>query len=169
LDGEADWNEMVTRGLDSRNSQLEEARMKAFVRSLLVATMIGGGTLWSGLASAEIINLKADLKASNEVPPNDSTATGNVEAAFDTATKTLTWTVTFSGMTGPSIGAHLHGPGEHGKNAGIVVPFNFVKSPIKGSAVLSDAQVADLMAGKWYVNIHSEKHPGGEIRGQLLK
>jgi hypothetical protein len=136
---------------------------------LIFAAMIGGGLVWSAVASAEVVNLKADLKAANEVPPNDSPATGTAEAAFDTATKTLTWTVTFTGLTGPAIGAHFHGPGEHGKNAGIVVPFNFVKSPIKGSTVLLEAQIADLMAGKWYANIHSEKHPGGEIRGQLVK
>jgi hypothetical protein len=143
--------------------------MTSLGRRLIFAAMIGGGLVWSAVASAEVVNLKADLKASNEVPPNDSPATGTVEATFDTATKTLGWTVTFAGLTGPAIGAHFHGPGEHGKNAGIVVPFNFVKSPIKGSTVLLEAQVADLMAGKWYANVHSEKHPGGEIRGQLVK
>jgi len=143
--------------------------MASLGRRLALAAMLGGGVICSGVASAEVVNLKAELKAANEVPPNDSPATGAAEATFDTATKTLAWTVTYAGLTGPAIGAHLHGPGEHGKNAGIVVPFNFVKSPIKGTAVLSDGQAADLMAGKWYVNIHSEKHPGGEIRGQLVK
>ena len=143
--------------------------MASLGRRLAFAAMIGVGVIWSAAASADVVNLKAELKAANEVPPNDSTATGATEATFDTATKTLTWTVTFTGLTGPAIGAHLHGPGEHGKNAGIVVPFNFVKSPIKGTAVLSETQAADLLAGKWYVNIHSEKHPGGEIRGQLVK
>jgi hypothetical protein len=143
--------------------------MASLGRRLAFAAMIGGGLIWSAPASADVVNLKAELKAANEVPPNDSAATGAAEATFDTATKTLAWTVTYAGLTGPAIGAHLHGPGEHGKNAGIAVPFNFVKSPIKGTAVLSDTQAADLMAGKWYVNIHSEKHPGGEIRGQLVK
>ena len=143
--------------------------MNTWGRSLIVVALIAGGVAWSGSAFAEVINLKADLKASNEVPPNDSPATGTAEATFDTGTKTLVWTVTYSGLTTSAIGAHIHGPGEHGKNAGIVVPFNFVKSPIKGTAVLTDPQVADLMAGKWYVNVHSDRHPGGEIRGQLLK
>jgi hypothetical protein len=143
--------------------------MESWARRLAFAAMVGSGVIWSAAASAEVVNLKAELKAANEVPPNDSAATGAAEATFDTATKTLTWTVTYAGLTGPAIGAHLHGPGEQGKNAGITVPFNFVKSPIKGSAVLLETQAADLMAGKWYVNIHSEKHPGGEIRGQLVK
>src|SRR3954469_11749829 len=143
--------------------------MTSLGRRLILAAMIGGGLIWSSMATADVVNLKADLKASNEVPPNDSPATGTVEATFDTATKTLAWTVTFTGLTGPAIGAHFHGPGESGKNAGIVVPFNFVKSPIKGSTVLTEPQVVDVMAGKWYANIHTEKHAGGEIRGQLVK
>jgi hypothetical protein len=42
-----------------------------------------------------------------------------------------------------------------------------VTSPIKGTATLTDAQVADLMAGKYYVNVHTAANPAGEIRGQL--
>jgi hypothetical protein len=120
-------------------------------------------------AIAETINFKAELKASNEVPPNSSKATGVAEATFDTVTKNFTSVVTFSDLSGPAIGAHLHGPGEHGKNAGIVLPFNFVLSPTKLSATLTDAQAADLLAGKWYVNIHTQLNPGGEIRGQLTR
>ena len=40
-------------------------------------------------------------------------------------------------------------------------------SPIKGEATLTDAQAADLLAGRWYVNVHTRAHPGGEIRGQV--
>jgi hypothetical protein len=120
-------------------------------------------------AVADIIAFKAQLSGANEVPPNNRPATGQAEATLDTASKVLTWTVTYSGLSGPAIGAHIHGPGEHGKNAGIVIPFHFVASPIKGNATLNDAQVADLLAGRWYVNVHTSAHPGGEIRGQLLK
>jgi hypothetical protein len=120
-------------------------------------------------AFAETIAFKAQLSGANEVPPNTSAGTGQAEAALDTATKMLTWTVTYTGLTGPAIGAHLHGPGEHGKNAGIVIPFNFVATPIKGQATLSDTQIADLLAGRWYVNVHTSAHPGGELRGQLVK
>ncbi len=58
-------------------------------------------------------------------------------------------------------------------NAGVVLtltPRNAfqIDSPLRGSATLTDAQAADLMAGKWYVNIHTAKNPNGEIRGQLM-
>ena len=143
--------------------------MKLRIAALFTAWLLAGQLVMLSAAFAETIIFKADLKASNEVPPNNSKATGLVEAIFDTATKNLSWTITFSGLSGPAIGAHLHGPGEPGKNAGIVLPFNFVLSPIKGSATLTDIQATDLMAGRWYVNIHSELNPGGEIRGQLTR
>jgi hypothetical protein len=127
--------------------------------------------LFGGLlaARAETITLKAALKGSNEVPPNNSPASGEATATFDTQTKTLTWTITFKDLTGPAVAAHFHGPGEPGKNAGIVLPFKSAQSPIEGTATLTDAQVADLIAGKWYANIHTAANPGGELRGQMVK
>ena len=120
-------------------------------------------------AHAETIILKSELKAANSVPPNASTASGVAEGSFDTATKTLSWTITFSGLSGPVIGAHFHGPSEPGRNAGIVLPLKSSEPPITGSSVLTDAQAADLLAGKWYANIHTQANPGGEIRGQMTR
>jgi hypothetical protein len=120
-------------------------------------------------ASAETITLKADLKGSNEVPPNSSPASGTAEATFDTSTRLLTYTITYKDLTGPPLGAHFHGPVEAGKNAGIALPFKTVQSPIEGSATLTDGQATDLLAGKWYANIHTAANPGGELRGQMMK
>jgi hypothetical protein len=146
-----------------------KTHMVPSIQKTIAATLLSACLVIAVPAFAETIAFKADLKAANEVPPNTSAATGTAEATFDTVTKTLTWTVTYQGLSGPAIGAHFHGPGEHGKNAGIVVPFNFVATPIKGTAMLSDAQAADLMAGKWYANIHTAANPGGEIRGQMAR
>jgi CHRD domain len=120
-------------------------------------------------AQAEKVTLKADLKGTNEVPPNTSPATGTAEATLDTETKMLSWKVTYADLTGPAMGAHFHGPTEPGKNAGIVLPFKTVQSPIEGTATLTDNQAADLLAGKWYANIHTGANPGGELRGQMMK
>jgi hypothetical protein len=55
-----------------------------------------------------------------------------------------------------------------GENAGVVVPMTgSLTSPIRGKATLTAAQAADLMAGKWYVNLHTAANPNGEIRGQF--
>ncbi len=57
-----------------------------------------------------------------------------------------------------------------GENAASAIPFKGkLKSPIKGSAVLTDAQAADLVAGKDYVNVHTAANKDGEIRGQIEK
>jgi hypothetical protein len=120
-------------------------------------------------ARAETVILRADLKGSNEVPPNSSPATGTAEATLDTESRQLSYVITFTGLTGPALGAHFHGPVEAGKNAGIVLPFKTLQSPIEGSATLTENQAADLLAGKWYANVHTVANPGGELRGQMMK
>ena len=140
---------------------------------LLGVTVLGvtvlGATVLSTAADAEVVKLTAELKGGNEVPPNNSSGSGNAEATFDTDSKVLTYTVTYSGLSGPALGAHFHGPSEPGKNAGISLPFKSAQSPIEGTATLTDAQAADLLAGKWYANVHTAANPGGELRGQMAK
>jgi hypothetical protein len=121
-------------------------------------------------AFAETQTYKADLEASTEVPPNDSKGSGALTATYDTVTKKLTYSATYKGLTGPATMAHFHGPAGPGANAAVVVPVkDMTPSPLKGEATLTDAQAADLQAGKWYFNIHTAAHKGGEIRGQVTK
>ena len=68
---------------------------------------------------------------------------------------------------GDAKAAHFHGPAAPGANAGVEVPIPVGPSPMKGTATLTDAQMADFLGGKIYVNIHTEANKGGEIRGQL--
>ena len=131
--------------------------------------LLVGASSGISAARAEIITLAADLKGSNEVPPNTSPASGKAEAKYDTDTKVLTWTITYADLTGPALAAHFHGPTDAGKNAGIVLPFKAAQSPIQGTATLTENQAADLLAGKWYANIHTGANPGGELRGQMMK
>lgn len=143
-------------------------------RSVLGICVGGAALLTSGSAGyAAPIVFKADLKGSSEVPPNTTGGSGSVTATFDPATKELTWSGKYSGLTGPVTAAHIHGPAEPGKNAGVVMwlstkgqPF---PSPFTGSAKLNDAQASDLMSGQYYINIHTAANPGGEVRGQLAK
>jgi hypothetical protein len=133
---------------------------------LALAAFLGAGAT----AGAETLKFKADLSAKEQVPPNDTTGTGKADISYDTATKTLTWTVTFSGLTGDPTAAHFHGPAEAGKTAGVALLIGTnPKSPATGSATLTDAQAADLAAGRWYVNVHTAANRPGEIRGQVTK
>lgn len=96
-----------------------------------------------------------------------SNGKGMGEFTYDPATHTLTYNVTYDGLTGPAVAAHIHGPADPGQNAGPVVPFPAAASPITGTATLTDAQAAELAAGKYYVNVHTAANKGGEIRGQI--
>src|SRR5262245_16781811 len=140
--------------------------MTYFISTILIVFGVTGSL---SAVRAETVTLKGELKGTNEVPPNNSPASGQATATLDTGTKTLTWTITFKDLSGPAVAAHFHGPSEPGKNAGIVLPFKSAQSPIEGTAVLTDPQVADLVAGKWYANIHTAANPGGELRGQMVK
>ena len=112
----------------------------------------------------------ADLKAASEVPAVDSKGSGALTATYDTATKKLTYTVTYKDLSGPAAAAHFHGPADAKTNAGVVVPVkDITPGTLKGEATLTDAQAADLEGGKWYFNIHTAANKGGEIRGQVMK
>jgi hypothetical protein len=126
--------------------------------------------LLCGVAWADQINFAADLSGASEVPPVTTGGKGTAMVTLDPATKTLTWTVSYSGLSGPATAANIHGPAAPGANAGVLVPFTGdLASPIKGSATLTDAQITDLEAGKWYVNVHTAANKPGEIRGQLAR
>jgi hypothetical protein len=109
------------------------------------------------------------MNGGTEVPPKTTDGKGTATATLDTTTKVLNYTVDYSGLTGPATMAHFHGPAAPGANAPVVVKFDPVTDPIKGTVTLTDAQMADLMAGKWYANVHTAANPAGEIRGQMIK
>ena len=137
------------------------SRRAAFAAAFLLAGLGG--------ASAAQVKYSAKLDGASETPPNDSKGAGALDAQFDTETKVLTWTVTYSGLTGPATAAHFHGPAPAGKAAPVMVPIKSdLASPIKGSATLSEDQEKALTAGEIYFNIHTEAHKAGEIRGQLM-
>ncbi len=119
---------------------------------------------------ADPIRFGATLSGAKETPPNDTKGTGTLTATYDTITKKLTWSVSYSGLTGPAIAAHFHGPAPEGKAAPVEVPAPHAdKNPIQGDAVLTDKQAQDLMSGNMYFNIHTQAHKAGEIRGQVIQ
>lgn len=137
--------------------------------TLLAAAVTLGGCAWmSSMMGSDTMSMKNQLSGAQEVPPVTTGGSGTIDTTFDKSTNVLTWTVTYSGLSGPVTAGHFHGPAAAGANAGVAVPFTGnLSSPISGKATLTAAQVADLTAGRWYVNLHTAKHPGGEIRGQL--
>lgn len=119
-------------------------------------------------ASAATIDFRATMSGKQEVPPTTTNGSGDVLATLDTKTKQLSYTMTYMGLTGPATAAHFHGPAAAGANAGVVVPIGMPPAnPATGTVTLTDAQIKDLEAGKWYANVHTAQNKGGEIRGQM--
>ena len=124
----------------------------------------GGGTTAS--APREMA-MTTNLSGAQEVPPVNTPASGRARTWYDRSTRSLTWTVDAQGLSGPLTAAHFHGPAAPGQNAGVQVPISTAAMPMTGAATLTPAQEADLLAGRWYVNLHTAANPNGEIRGQV--
>ena len=138
------------------------------LRSTLLACVFAIG--FATAASAAIEQFHATMSGAQEVPPKQTAGSGEALATLDTAKKELTYTVTFNGLSGPATAAHFHGPAAAGANAGVAVAIGGKgpTSPVHGTATLTDAQIKDLQAGNWYVNVHTAANAGGEIRGQVM-
>jgi hypothetical protein len=137
---------------------------------ILAACLIAIGA-WTATSKAASESFKVTLTGAQQVPPVDTPATGTAELTYDQATRVLTWNVSYSGLSGPATMAHFHGPAAAGKNAPPVIWLSPkgspVEEPIKGEATLTPEQAQQFTAGEWYINVHTQNHQAGEIRGQV--
>jgi len=135
------------------------------------AVMAGALAILAGCQSMSMspsMEQSIDLSRSNEVPPVTTAAKG-IAVITITADRSVRAEVTVSGMTPTA--SHIH-EAATGANGPVIVPFTksetdtnvFVAAP---GAKLTEAQYASYKAGNLYVNVHSAKNPGGELRGQL--
>jgi hypothetical protein len=130
--------------------------------------LAGTAILLAGPASAATVKYQATLLPTSEVPPTNSTGKGEATVTLDTGTHEITYDVTFSGFASDVTAAHIHGPADTTKNAGVVIPFGAApKSPLHGTAKLTPEQETQLQSGLFYVNVHTKNHPSGAVRGQL--
>ncbi len=82
----------------------------------------------------------------------------------------------YGGLSGAAQAAHLHGPATVEGTAGVLIDLApFTGSGfgsvgfLRGGLTLTDSQLAAVVDGLTYVNIHTAMHPGGEIRGQVAR
>jgi hypothetical protein len=144
---------------------------KAIGGVALVALVFAGIAL--AAAQGDSYKVSATLKARTEVPRPTGVpagATGSftgtaVELANDKAR--VTWKLTFSHLSGKAIAAHIH-LGKSGKAGPVALALcGPCRSGQKGTGMLTHAQFAKVEAGAAYVNVHTTKNAGGEIRGQI--
>jgi hypothetical protein len=117
-------------------------------------------------ACAAMLALRADLDGANMVPATASSGAGYVRATYDTATRRLSWSGSYSGLSSKVTRIAFHGPAGPAATAGIT---QRIRSLAAGSATLSEAEAADLIGGYWSIIVHTRSHPAGEIRGQVLR
>ena len=151
-------------------------------KSILRSVVFLGSLLAAGGANALSYNLVATINGAQETPPVITLGTGTLTGTYDDVTNALTWTGSFTGLNSGTTNAHFHGPaavgvGPAGVTEGITAangdtfPLGVTTGVFSGSATsatISETDEAQLLAGLWYVNIHTSTSPGGEIRGQVF-
>ena len=138
------------------------------MRFALRTSLFTAGAIFAAtVAHAAIVHMTANLDGLQEVPVNASPATGVAIVVVDTDANTLTYTLTFSGLTSGQTAAHIHGFADPGTNAGVLFGIG-VGSPLSNTCNYLDAQEASILAGQSYFNVHTGNFSGGEIRGQLI-
>jgi hypothetical protein len=138
----------------------------------LLATLLlaGCGTFYPGEPMGPRWRFDAPLNGGNEIPPTSSPARGAMTADYLGPTKILHWSLTLRDLSGPVTWAFICGPDGVGNDNAELVPINLELEggTHPGAVTLTDQQAADLIAGRWSVNVKTEKFPDGEIRGPLV-
>ena len=142
------------------------SRRMMLVGAALVPVGFGASSAMAAPASFAV-----PLSGAQQVPPIQTNGSGMATLTYDPATRHLTWSVAFSGLSSDATMAHFHGPAATGKNAGVLIWISKQgtppPSPITGETTLTPEQAQQFTAGDWYINVHTKDHPGGEIRGQV--
>jgi hypothetical protein len=140
-------------------------------RVAILTLCVTGIAAFAVTSKAAPETFKVALAGAQQVPPVDTSGSGTADLTYDPATRMLTWSVSYSGLSSPVTMAHFHAAGA-GKNGPVAIWISKkgepVATPIKGEATLTPEQAQEFTAGDWYINVHTQSHPAGEIRGQAV-
>jgi CHRD domain len=141
-------------------------------RLVAPALCLFGIALWAGAVLAAPASFKVALTGAQQSPAVQTSGTGSASLTYDPTTRVVTWSISYSGLSGPVTMAHFHGPAAAGANAGVQIWLSKqgapADSPITGQATLTPDQAQQFTGGQWYINLHTQAHPGGEVRGQVM-
>ena len=170
---------------------MKRIRLTAFVAAIAVLAMLGIGATGSAAGDRKSNSLRADLEGFEEVPAVSSTGTGEFRVRIANDDSSFDFELTYEGLEGATTTAsHIHlgqksviggvsvflcgGGGRppctptSGTFTGTVTAANVIGPVAQGIAAGEFAELLRAMReGATYVNVHTDKHPGGEIRGQI--
>ena len=125
---------------------------------------------WQADAGPPVASFSADLDGAQAGVESD--AVGSASVMLDEEMGLLSWTLTWSGFASEVTAIHFHGPAPPGEDAFVTIELSNISglaTPSAGSTMIDETQQAELLADLWYINIHSEDAPLGEIRGQVIR
>ena len=132
----------------------------------LAAALAAGGL--AAVQKVGTFKLSAKLTAAREVPKPKgvpAAATGTFTGTLKG--KKLTFKLTFSHLSGKAFAAHIH-KGKAGTAGPVIVPLcGPCKSPVSKTVTVTSQARSAIEHSATYVNVHTPKNQGGEIRGQI--
>jgi len=144
--------------------------VKIHAISLVAVLLFGIIAIGMPNAHATMFNCPTSMDGAqaNAGAGTGSPGTGSATVTFDDATNLLSWNISWSGLIGTETVMHFHGAALPNQNAGVQVSTGVLGPPVVGNTVIAAGQAADLLSDLWYLNLHTNAFPGGEIRGQVL-
>ncbi|RTZ66885.1 MAG: hypothetical protein DSZ29_02190 [Aquificaceae bacterium] len=123
-------------------------------------------------SSSNTESISISLSGDQENPPVTGNRKGSGNIKIDTSTGAISGSITVENTTGNPTAAHIHG-GDAGKNGGVMIaltqdPNNPNKFTVPNGSQLNAAQLETLLKAGLYINVHTQSHPAGEVRGQII-
>jgi len=135
------------------------------LRNLCVATALTGTITLS--MSALATEVKVTLSGDQEAPPVATAASGSGELVFGTD-KSVAGTIATKGLSATAVRIEESSPGKRGVVVVSLVKGRDERWVVPARTKLTDAQEASLLAGDLYVNVQTDAHKNGEIRGRVI-
>jgi len=153
------------------------------------AVLVAAAGLSAAATAQNIVTYAFEIGTEQTNPaaniPDGFDPTGFAVVNINTTDNAIDWEITYSGLTGPinAPGGHFHGPATLGSNGGLQVDIvgDFAGTgsgaalgqPASGVLIgsydaMTDQQMSDILAGLWYINIHTDLNQPGELRGQVV-
>lgn len=146
---------------------------KLVILSSMVIALFASCKKDSDVVSTKMSKANVAISGMQESPAVTTSGSGTMDYDYDKSTKMFHYTIRWNNLSGAPTGMHIHGPAARGANAGVLSGIsgftNTVTGSVSGMVMIDNVNLkeTDLLAGTWYVNIHTSANAGGEIRGQI--